>query len=81
MIFHENHLLADDSQKISYLIIFKLGKMSPNLSSAVVVVGTLRVNEQNFMKIINEFNIHVQLYSWLACNNFYCLLTNSLIWI
>ena len=46
MIFHENHLLADDSQKISYLIIFKLGKMSPNLSSAVVVVGTLRVNEQ-----------------------------------
>ena len=44
MIFHENHLLADDSHEISYLIFFqKLGKMSPNLSSAAVVIGALRV--------------------------------------
>ena len=45
MIFHENCLLADNSHKISYLIFFrKLGKMSENLSSAAVVIGTLRVN-------------------------------------
>ena len=45
MIFHENHLLADDSHEISYLIFFrKLGKMSQILSSAAVVIGALRVN-------------------------------------
>ena len=45
MIFRENHLLADDSHEISYLIFFrKLGKMSQNLSSAAVVIGALRVN-------------------------------------
>ena len=45
MIFHENRLLADDSHVISYLIfIRKLGKMSQNLSSAAVMIGTLRVN-------------------------------------
>ena len=45
MIFHENHLLADDSHEISYLIFFrKLGKMSQNLSSDAVVIGALRVN-------------------------------------
>ena len=47
MIFHENLLLADNSHEISYLIFFskKLGKMLQNLSSAAVVIGTLRVNE------------------------------------
>ena len=44
MIFHENRLQADDSHEISYLIFFKLGKMSQNLSSAAVVIGALRVN-------------------------------------
>ena len=29
------------------------------------------------MKIINEVNILVQLYSWLAGDDFYCLLTTS----
>ena len=44
MIFHENHLLADDSHEISYLLFFqKLGKMLQNLSSAAVVIGPLRV--------------------------------------
>ena len=44
MIFHENHLLADDSHEISYLIFFrKLGKISQNLSSAAVVIDALRV--------------------------------------
>ena len=42
MIFHENRLLADNSHKISNLILFrKLGKMSQNLSSAAVVIGAL----------------------------------------
>ena len=45
MIFHENRLLADDSHEISYLIFQKLGKMSQNLSSDVVI-GALRVKEQ-----------------------------------
>ena len=45
MKFHENRLLADDSQDLSYLIFFrKLGKMSTNLSSAAVVIGALRAN-------------------------------------
>ena len=44
MVFHENRLLADDSHVISYLILSILGKMSQNLSSAAVVIGSLRVN-------------------------------------
>ena len=44
MIFHENHLLEDDSHVISYLIFVKnWKKMSQNLSSAAVVIGALRV--------------------------------------
>ena len=52
MIFHENCLLADNSHEISYLIFFipyffrKLGRMSQNLSSAAVVIGALRANNQ-----------------------------------
>ena len=43
MIVHENRLLADDSPEISYQIFFrKFGKMSQNLSSAAVVIATLR---------------------------------------
>ena len=45
MIFHENRLLADDSHVISYLFLPKMGKMSQNLSSAAVVIGSLRLNE------------------------------------
>ena len=44
MIFHENHLLADNSHVISYLIFVELRKMSQNLSSAEVVIGALTVN-------------------------------------
>ena len=45
MIFHENCLPTDNSHEISYLIFFrKLGKMFQNLSTAVVVIGTLRDN-------------------------------------
>ena len=44
MVFHENCLLADNSHEISYLSFFrKFGKMSQNLSSSAVVIGTLRV--------------------------------------
>ena len=44
MIFHENRLLADDSHEISYLIfLLKLRKDVAKLSSAAVVIGTLRV--------------------------------------
>ena len=41
MMFHENHLLADDSHEISYP--FFLRKMLKNLSSAAVVIGAFRV--------------------------------------
>ena len=41
----------DDSTEISYLIFFfKLGKMSKKLSSAAVVIDTLRVNIVQFNK-------------------------------
>ena len=44
MVFHENRLLEEDSHEVSYRIFFpKLRKMSQNLSSAAVVIGTLRV--------------------------------------
>ena len=46
-LFHENHLLADDSHEISIIIPYffrKLGKMFQNLSSAAIVIGALRVN-------------------------------------
>ena len=44
MIFHENRLLADDSNEIPYLIFFRnSGKMSQNLSSAAVVISASRV--------------------------------------
>ena len=47
MIFHENHLLADDSHEI-YLILFrKLRKMSQKVSSAAVVIGAFRVKIQS----------------------------------
>ena len=52
MIFHENRLLADDSHEISFLISFEIGKMSQNLSSAAVVIGTLRVKRVNCFKQI-----------------------------
>ena len=51
MIFHENCLLADNSHKISYLIFFrKLRKMLPNLSSAAVVIGPLRIKDLGSMR-------------------------------
>ena len=41
MIFHKSRLLADDSYEMPYLIFFqKLGKMTQNLSSAAVVIGS-----------------------------------------
>ena len=53
-MFHENGLLADDSHEISYFIFFlKLGKMSQNLSSAAVVIGTLRVNMCSVLKLVS----------------------------
>ena len=45
MIFHENRLLADDSDEISYLIFSKIRKDVANLSSATVVIGSLRVKK------------------------------------
>ena len=52
MIFHENRLLADDSHEISYLIFFrKLGKVSQNLSSAAVVIGSLRVKPSSYPSV------------------------------
>ena len=45
MIFHDNRLLADYSHELSIIPDFfrKLEKMLQNLSSAAVVIGTLRV--------------------------------------
>ena len=44
MIFHENHLQADDPHEKSYLVFFrKLRKMLQNLSSVAVMIGALRV--------------------------------------
>ena len=42
MIFHENRLLADDSQKIPYLIFSKMWNDVAKLTSAAVVICELR---------------------------------------
>ena len=56
MIFHENHLLADDSHEISYLFFSrKLGKLSQNFSSAAVVIVALRVNIMLCNDVHNKF--------------------------
>ena len=57
MKFHEKSLLADDSHELSYLIYLKkLGKMSQNLSSAAVVIGTLRVKIEFLTFMILEIS-------------------------
>ena len=67
MIFHENRLLADDSNEISYLLCFrKLEKMSQKLSSAVVTIGTLRVKKAQMLKNPDR------LYSLLPALIFFC---------
>ena len=43
MISHENRLLADDSQEISYLMFLKIRKDVAKFVSAAVVTGALRV--------------------------------------
>ena len=43
MIFHENHLLADDLHETSYLIFSKIRKDVEKLTSAAVVIGALMV--------------------------------------
>ena len=67
MIFHENCLLADDSHIISYLIFGrKLGKMSQNLSSAAVVIGSLRVNSaRQFSHLIIFLYVHVSFSKYI----------------
>ena len=73
MIFHGNRLLADDSHVISYLIIFrKLEKMSQNLSSVAVVIGTLRVILLSLCRLGNFFNDFL-----LSADFFYLKLTFS----
>ena len=44
MIFHENRLLADHSHEITNLIFPKIQKDVENFSSAAVVIGALRDN-------------------------------------
>ena len=47
MIFHENHLLGDDSHEISFLLfLLNISKNITNLSSAAVVIGALRVEHK-----------------------------------
>ena len=52
MISHENRQLADDSLEISYLIPYLLSKFRKDdvkLSTAAVVIGSLRVNIMSMM--------------------------------
>ena len=44
MTFHENRVLAEILMKYHTLFFPKIGKDFPNLSSAAVVIGALRVN-------------------------------------
>ena len=44
MIFHENHLLADDSHEISNLIFLEIMKDVEKFVVSAVVISALRVN-------------------------------------
>ena len=75
MIFHENCLLADDSHIISCLIFFqKLGKMSQNLMSATVVIGTLKVNIHTIA--CNSKPTCIVLYAFLLSADYFQKKTN-----
>ena len=68
MIFHENRLLADDPHEISYLpFCRKLGKMSQNLSSAVVVIGALMVKVKSKLHYVNQHCELHMLRDFLCC--------------
>ena len=54
MIFHENRLLTDNSHEISnFIFVEKLGKISQNLPSAAVMIGTLRVKNWDTCAILS----------------------------
>ena len=55
MIFHENHLLVDDSHELSYHFFKKLGKMTKKLLSAAVVIGALRVISSITLILRNKY--------------------------
>ena len=60
MIFHENHLLADDSHVISYLIFVEnWEKCHKNLSSAAVVIGALRDKGRKWLHFRPQKSINV----------------------
>ena len=69
MIFHENHLLADDSHVISCLIFSKIRKDVAKISSAAVVISALRDKIRNNLvfyvkpgpKVIKLFSCSTQL--------------------
>ena len=62
MIFHDNHLLADDSHEILHLFFcWKLGNMLQNFSSVSVVVGTLSVE--------SKFWVHKADYMYFLLRN------------
>ena len=63
MIFHENRLLTDDSQEISYLFFQKLRKMLQNLSSAAVVIGALRVKQLKLFCPSKNMSMMAMLFS------------------
>ena len=58
MIFHENHLLADDSHEISFLIFLKnWEKIMQDLSSAAVVIGASmfkREKRENYYNLLSH---------------------------
>ena len=60
MIFYENCLLAENCHEIFIPYFFrKLGKMSQNLSSAAVVIGTLRINGLLCMRAAGDDSIWI----------------------
>ena len=67
MVFHENRLVSDDSDEISFHIFFrKSGKMSQNLSSAAVVVGVLKVKLLIFRLTFSQLFLEkVSTYIWM----------------
>ena len=52
MIFHENHLLVDDSHEISHVIFFKIRKDVAKLSSAAVMISAARANVYSPVHVI-----------------------------
>ena len=68
MLFRENRPLEDVSREISYLFFRKIRKMLQNLSSAAVVIDTLRVKSSIMQDVSLEIRFTAVITLCILCS-------------